>query len=195
MVNLSKVTWKPGTMLYPVPAVMVSCSHEGKDNIITISWVGTICTNPPMVSISVRPERYSYDLIKKSGEFVINIPGRDLAFAADFCGVKSGRDLDKFETLKLTKEKASVVSVPMIKEAPVSIECKVKDILSLGSHDMFISEVVAVNVDESLLDDTGKLHLDKAELICYNHGQYNIAKGNLGKFGFSVEKKRRTRKK
>lgn len=187
---MAKITWKPGTMLYPVPAVMVSCRYENVDNIITIAWAGTVCTNPPMVSISIRPERYSYELIKKSGEFVINIPGKSLAFATDYCGVKSGRDIDKFQTLNLTKEEATVVNVPMIKEAPVAIECKVKDIISLGSHDMFIAEVVAVNVDENLLDESGKLHLDKAELICYNHGQYCVAKDSLGKFGFSVEKKK-----
>jgi flavin reductase (DIM6/NTAB) family NADH-FMN oxidoreductase RutF len=194
VIALSKLTWKPGTMLYPVPAVLVSCSYDGVDNIITIAWAGTVCTNPPMVSISIRPERYSYDIIKKSGEFVMNIPNKNLAYATDFCGVKSGRDLDKFEILNLTKEKASVVGAPLIKECPLSLECKVKDVIKLGSHDMFVAEVVAVNVDETLLDDTGKLHLDKAELICYNHGQYCVVGKSLGKFGFSVEKKKNKNK-
>jgi flavin reductase (DIM6/NTAB) family NADH-FMN oxidoreductase RutF len=188
---MSKTMWKPGTMLYPVPAVMVTSKFEEIENIITISWAGTICTNPPMVSISVRPERFSYDIIKKSREFVINIPGKDLAFAADFSGVRSGREVDKFEFLKLSKEKANVVSASLIKEAPISIECKVKDIIELGSHHMFIADVVAVNVEESLIDEAGKLHLDKAELICYNHGEYAIASKPIGTFGFSVRKKKK----
>jgi flavin reductase (DIM6/NTAB) family NADH-FMN oxidoreductase RutF len=192
---MAKIMWKPGTMLYPVPAVMVTCKHGEIENIITISWAGTICTNPPMVSISVRPQRYSYDIIKKSGEFVINIPGKDLAFAADFCGVRSGRDVDKFEVLKLNKEKANKVNAPLIKEAPLSIECKVKDIIELGSHHMFIADVVAVDVDPSLIDKSGKLHLDKAELICYNHGEYFIASKEVGSFGFSVRKKKKSKNK
>ncbi|EYE88960.1 flavin reductase [Fervidicella metallireducens AeB] len=191
---MSKVTWKPGTMLYPVPAVMVSSKYEDKENIITVSWAGTICTNPPMVSISLRPERYSYELIKKSGEFVINVPGKDLAFAADFCGVKSGREVNKFEKLKLQRELSSIVAVPIIKEAPLAIECRVKEIIELGSHHMFIADVVAVNVEEKLIDEKGKLHLDKADLICYNHGQYCVASKPLGKFGFSVEKRKRKKK-
>ncbi len=186
---MAKVIWKPGTMLYPVPAVMVSSKYGDVENILTISWVGTICTNPPMVSISIRPERFSYELIKNSGEFIINIPNRKLAYAADFCGVKSGRDVDKFEFLKLTKEKGAMVEAPLIKEAPLSIECRVRDILELGSHHMFISEVLSVDVEEDLIDKEGKLHLDKAELICYNHGQYFVPSIPLGKFGFSVQKK------
>jgi flavin reductase (DIM6/NTAB) family NADH-FMN oxidoreductase RutF len=185
---MAKVTWKPGTMLYPVPAAMISCKHGDIENIITISWVGTICSDPPMVSISVRPSRYSYDIIKNSGVFIINIPGKDLTYAADFCGVKSGRDLDKFAQLSLGKEKASIVDVPIIAEAPVAIECRVKDIIKLGSHDMFIADVVAVNVDEKYIDEMNRLNLDKAELICYNHGKYCIASNPLGKFGYSVEK-------
>lgn len=191
---MAKLTWKPGTMLYPVPAVMVTSKYGDIENIITISWAGTICTNPAMLSISVRPERYSYDLIKKSGEFVVNIPGKNLTHAADFCGVRSGRDVDKFQYLKLTKEKASKVEAPIIKEAPVAIECRVKDILKLGSHDMFIAEVVAVNVEEGLLDETGKLNLGNADLICYNHGEYCIASKPHGKFGFSVQKKKKRKK-
>jgi flavin reductase (DIM6/NTAB) family NADH-FMN oxidoreductase RutF len=181
-------------MLYPVPAVMVSCKYGDVENIMTVSWAGTICTNPPMVSISIRPERFSYNLIKNSGEFIINVPNKDLAFAADFCGVRSGRDVDKFEFLKLNKEKGSKVDVSIIKESPLSIECRVKDIIELGSHHMFIGEVLSVDVEENLIDKGGKLHLDKAELICYNHGQYYVPLEPLGKFGFSVEKKKKPKK-
>lgn len=192
---MSKITWKPGTMLYPVPCVMVTCKYGDIENIITIAWAGTICTNPPMVSISIRPTRYSYELIKKSGEFVINIPNRELTFAADFCGVRSGRDINKFEHLKLNEEKAFKVDVPLIKEAPLALECKVKDIIELGSHHMFIAEVVAVDVEEEYLNEKNCLELDKAELICYNHGKYCVAGRSLGKFGYSVEKKKTKRKK
>ena len=185
---MGKVLWKPGTMLYPVPAVMVTCRYKGVDNIITISWAGTICTNPPMASISIRPERYSYQLIKGSGGFIINIPGKDLAFAADFCGVNSGRDVDKFKRLGLEKEQGNVIDAPIIKAAPLSIECRVKEIKELGSHHMFIADVVGVDADEKYIDKSGKLHLDKAELICYNHGKYCIADKSVGSFGYSVRK-------
>lgn len=191
---MAKITWKPGTMLYPVPAAMVTCKYGEIENIITISWVGTICTNPPMVSISVRPSRFSYELIKKSGEFVINIPNKELTYAADFCGVRSGKDVDKFEFLKLNKEKASKVNVSLIKEAPLSIECRVKDIIELGSHHMFIADVVAVDVEEAFLDERNSLNLNKAELICYNHGKYCTTSKPLGKFGYSVEKKKTKKK-
>lgn len=191
---MGKQVWKPGTMLYPVPAVMVTARHGEVRNIITISWVGTVNTNPPMVSISVRPERYSYELIKQSGEFVVNVPGKELAFAADFCGVRSGRDVDKFEFLNLHEEQASQVQAPIIKEAPLALECKVQNMLELGSHHMFIAEVVAVQVEEGLLDETGKLHLDQADLISYNHGKYCLTSKTLGKFGFSVEKKKGRKK-
>lgn len=187
---MTKITWKPGTMLYPVPAAMVTCKYEEIENIITISWAGTICTNPPMVSISIRPSRFSYELIKKSGEFVINLPGRALTYSADFCGVRSGRDVDKFEVLKLNKEKASIVNVPLIKEAPLSIECRVKEIIELGSHHMFIADVVAVDVDEAYIDENNSLNLDKADLICYNHGKYYPLAKPIGKFGYSVQKKK-----
>lgn len=191
---MAKVIWKPGTMLYPVPAVMVSSKYRDVENILTVSWAGTICTNPPMVSISIRPERFSYDLIKNSGEFIINVPNKNLAYAADFCGVRSGRDVDKFEYLKLNKEKGARVDVSLIKEAPLSIECKVKNIIELGSHHMFLADVLSVDVEESLLDKSGKLHLDRAELICYNHGQYYVPTKPLGKFGFSVERKKKLKK-
>lgn len=190
---MPKITWKPGTMLYPLPSVMITSKYGDIENIITVSWVGTICTVPPMVSISIRPERYSYDLIKKSGEFAINIPDKNLINAVDFCGVKSGRDVDKFTSLKLNKEKASKINVPLIKECPISIECRVRDIIELGSHHMFISDVLCVDVEESLLDSYGKLHLENADLVGYNHGQYFTASKHIGRFGFSIEKKRKRR--
>lgn len=188
---MSKQLWKPSTILNPVPVVMVtSADAEGKANIITIAWAGTINSEPPMVSISVRKERYSYELIKNKGEFVINIPNRKLAFVTDLCGVKSGRDNDKFSLAGLTAEAASNVSVPLIKECPVNIECKVKDVIPLGSHDMFIAEIVAVNVEESLIDEKGKMDMGKADLICYSHGEYWSLEKSLGYFGYSVTKKK-----
>lgn len=186
---MSKLMWKPGTMLYPVPSVMVSCRNsQGVNNIITIAWTGIICSDPAMLYISVRPERYSYDMIKESGEFVVNIPNSQLTFAVDFCGVKSGRSINKFEHLKLTPAKSNMVAAPYIDECPVSIECRVKDIIKLGTHDMFIAEILCVNVEESLLDSKGKLHLNKADLICYNHGEYRGLADSLGHFGYSVKK-------
>lgn len=188
---MAKQVWKPSTMLNPVPAVMVSCTDKkGKPNIITLAWAGTINSNPPMVSISIRKERYSHALIKETGDFVINLTTRGLAFATDFCGVKSGRDTDKFEAMKLTAEKASIVSAPMIKESPLNLECIVKQVIELGSHDMFIAEVVATNVKEELLDEKGKLDLKKADLICYSHGEYFSLSKPLGFFGYSVAKRK-----
>lgn len=187
---MSKQTWKPGNMLYPVPAVMVSCQRgDEKPNIITVAWAGTICSDPAMVSISVRKERYSHNIIKESGEFVINLTTKRLCRATDYCGVRSGKDTDKFADMHLTPEKSVKINAPAIKESPVNIECKVKDIIELGSHDMFIAEVVAVNVDESLLDKRGTLHLEKAELVSYSHGQYYALGEHLGRFGYSVKKK------
>ena len=184
----NKLKWKPGTMLYPLPAVMVSCGDFDNANIITVAWTGTICTDPAMLYISVRPERYSYDLIKEKGEFVVNLTTKDLAFATDFAGVRSGRDLDKFETLNLTKEKGNEVSCPLIKESPVNIECKVVEIKELGSHHMIIAKVLCTDVDSSFLDETGKFCLEDCNLISYSHGQYYELGENLGKFGFSVKK-------
>jgi len=191
-ISIAKLQWKPSTMLNPVPVVMVTCADaQGKPNIITLAWAGTINSEPPMVSISVRKERYSYNLIKERGQFVINLTTQKLAYATDFCGVKSGRDTNKFESAKLTPEKASKVDVALIKESPVNIECVVKDVIQLGSHDMFIGEIVAVNVDEKLIDEKGKLHLvDKAGLICYSHGEYYSLEKSLGYFGYSVTKKK-----
>lgn len=188
---MAKQVWKPTTMLNPVPVIMVTCiDKEGKPNIITLAWAGTINSDPPMVSISVRKERYSHALIKEKGEFVINLATRKLTHATDFCGVKSGKDTDKFKSAKLTPETAAKVEVPLIKESPVNIECKVKKVIKLGSHDMFLAEIVAVNVDEKLIDEKGKLCLDKAELVCYSHGEYYGLEKSLGYFGFSVTKRK-----
>lgn len=186
---MGKQNWKPGNMLYPLPVVMVSVADkEGKQNIITIAWAGTICSNPPMVSISVRPERYSYDVIKETGEFVINLTTKELVYATDYCGVKSGRDVDKFKEMGLTALPGKEVNAPLIAESPVNIECKVTQVIPLGSHDMFLAEVVAVHVDEKYIDEKGKFHLDKAEPVAYSHGDYLATGELLGTFGYSVKK-------
>lgn len=190
---MSKISWKPGTMLYPLPAVMVSCGDKPENyNIITIAWTGTINSNPPMCSISIRPERHSYQLIKDCGDFVINLTTEDLAFATDWCGVKSGRNVNKFKEMNLTPEKAQLVKAPLIKESPINIECKVTEIKQLGSHDMFIAEVVNVNADEQYLDlETGKFEFSLSKPIAYSHGNYYALGKQLGKFGFSVQKKKK----
>ncbi len=192
---MGKVSWKPGTMVYPLPAVMVSCGTEEKGyNIITVSWTGTICTDPAMCYISVRPGRYSYDIIKDNGEFVINLTTRKLAYAADWCGVRSGADHDKFREMSLTPIPGTTVKAPLIAESPLNIECRVKEIVELGSHHMFISEVIAVNVDEELIDEkSGVYRLDKANLISYSHGKYYDLGKYLGHFGFSVKKGEKSR--
>ena len=187
---MAKQIWKPGNMIYPLPAVMVSVTDgEGNDNIITVAWTGTVCTNPAMAYISVRPSRYSYGMLKKTGEFVINLTTEKLAFATDFCGVRSGRDVDKFEKLNLTKEKAQYVSAPMIGEAPVSIECRVREVKELGSHDMFLADVLAVHADEAYMDKNNKFHLNDAGLLVYSHGEYLAGGRKVGTFGYSVKKK------
>jgi flavin reductase (DIM6/NTAB) family NADH-FMN oxidoreductase RutF len=188
---MPKTVWKPGTMLYPVPAVLVTSRYEEKDNIITVSWAGTVCTEPPMLSISLRPERLSYMMIRGSGEFVVNLPVETIARAVDFCGVKSGREVDKFAGCALTRARAHRVSAPLIAECPVSIECRVSRMIELGSHHMFIADVLAVNVDERLIDKKGKLRLEDARLLCYSHGQYFSVFRPLEKFGFSVRRKKR----
>ena len=180
---MAKQTWKAGNMLYPLPAVMVSMADEnGKSNIITVGWTATVCTNPPMLSISVRPERYSYDILKRTGEFVVNLTTEELAYATDYCGVRSGRDVDKFAEMKLTKEPATKISAPMIKESPVNIECKVRKIEELGSHHMFIADVLAVNVDEAYMNEKNKFELSKANPIVYSHGEYFTVGRSLGTF-------------
>ena len=179
-------------MLYPLPAVMVSVTDGmGNDNIITVAWAGTVCTNPPMVSISVRPSRFSYDMIRKTGEFVINLTTENLAYATDYCGVRSGRDVDKFQEMKLTKEMADFVKAPMIAEAPVSIECRVSQVLELGSHHMFIADVLAVHADEAYMDENKKFHLNNAKPLVYSHGEYLGVGKKLGTFGYSVKKKKK----
>lgn len=192
---MKKLVWKPSTLLNPVPAVMVTCADKyGKPNIITLAWAGTINSEPPMLSISVRKERYSYGLIKERGQFVVNLSTEKLAGAVDFCGVRSGATVDKFAAVNLTPAKASKVDVPLIAESPVNIECEVRQVIELGSHDLFLSEVLAVNVDEALLDEKGKLRLDKAGLLCFSHGAYWGLKKPLGYFGFSVARKTLKRK-
>ena len=187
---MAKEIWKPGNMLYPLPVVMVSMAdRNGKYNIITIAWAGTVCTNPPMVSISVRPERYSYPILEKTGEFVVNLTTRKLAFATDYCGVKSGRDVDKFRELGLTPAEPSVVKTPLIGESPMNLECKVSQVISLGSHAMFLAEVVAVHADEQYMDEQRRFHLEKAEPIVYSHGSYFLCGERIGTFGYSVRKK------
>lgn len=189
---MAKQTWKAGNMLYPLPAVMVSMADEnGKSNIITVAWAGTVCTNPPMLSISVRPERYSYQILKSTGEFVVNLTTEELAYATDYCGVRSGRDVDKFKEMKLTEENASIVHAPLIKESPVNIECKVRKIEELGSHHLFLADVVAVNVDAAYLNEKNKFELSKAKPLVYSHGEYYGIGNLLGTFGYSVRKKKR----
>lgn len=192
---MAKQEWKPGNMLYPLPVVMVSVADKaGNSNIITVAWAGTVCTNPPMLSISVRPERHSYHMIKESMEFVVNLTTEKLTYATDYCGVRSGRDVDKFKEMHLTQEKGSKVAAPLIKESPVNIECKVKEILELGSHHMFLAEVVAVHVDESYMNEKNKFELSKARPIVYSHGEYYGLGKLLGNFGYSVKKKQTGKK-
>ena len=187
-----KQDWKPGTMIYPLPALLVSCgSTEEEYNIITVAWAGTICTNPAMCYISVRPERHSYPILKRNMEFVINLTTKSMAFATDWCGVRSGKDYNKFEEMNLTPGKAKIVSAPIIEESPLCIECRVKEIISLGSHDMFIADVVNVKADDKYLNaETGKFELSEANSLVYVHGGYFELGPKIGKFGWSVEKNR-----
>lgn len=189
-----RVQWKPGNMIYPVPAVLVTVADsEGNSNIITIAWTGTICTNPPMAYISVRPERYSYHMLRESGEFVINLATESMAYATDYCGVRSGRDVDKWKETGLTPVPAQTVKAPVIAESPVAIECRVTEVKELGSHHMFLAEVTGVSVDEQWLNERGTLELAKAAPIVYSHGGYYGLSELLGTFGWSVKKKRGTR--
>ncbi|SEP83240.1 NADH-FMN oxidoreductase RutF, flavin reductase (DIM6/NTAB) family [Lachnospiraceae bacterium NE2001] len=186
---MGKESWKPGNMLYPVPAVMVSCQRPGeKANIITLAWAGTICSDPAMLSISVRPERYSYDIIKETGEFVVNLVTTELTRACDWCGVRSGRDYDKFKEMKLTEFRSEFMDTPAIDESPVNIYCKVKKIEKLGTHHMFIAEVVGVTVDDKYMDEKGRFDLTATNLMAYSHGEYFALGKKLGKFGYSVKK-------
>ncbi len=187
---MAKELWKPGNMLYPLPVVMVSMTdRNGKHNIITLAWVGTVCSDPAMLSVSVRPERYSYPILRESGEFVVNLTTRSLAFATDYCGVKSGRDVDKFREMKLTALPASQVNAPLIGESPINLECKVTQVIPLGSHDMFLAEVAAVHADTEYMDGQGRFCLEKAEPIVYSHGDYLTCGEKIGTFGYSVRKR------
>lgn len=188
---MAKQTWKAGNMLYPLPAVMVTVKDKDKANIITVAWAGTVCTNPPMVSISVRPERYSHHLLMETKEFVINLTTEALVRATDYCGVKSGRDTDKFKTTGLTALPAKEVGAPLIEESPVNIECRVKSVQHLGSHDMFLAEVVAVHADEKYMNERGKFELSKAQPIVYSHGEYYALGKRCGTFGYSVKQKKK----
>ncbi|MDO4519940.1 MAG: flavin reductase family protein [Eubacteriales bacterium] len=191
---MAKQSWKAGNMLYPLPAVMVSAADgEGHDNIITVAWAGTVCTNPPMLSISVRPSRYSYDMIRSTGEFVVNLTTEDLVYATDYCGVRSGRDVDKFEKLHLTREKGDFVQAPMIGESPVNIECKVREVYELGSHHMFLADVLAVHADEKYMNENNRFDLNQAKMLVYSHGEYLGTGKKLGTFGYSVKKKKKKR--
>lgn len=191
---MAKQNWRPGNQLYPLPVVMVSCGDTPDNyNIITVAWAGTICSDPAMVSISIRPERHSYEIIKRTGEFVINLTTEELAFATDWCGVKSGKETNKWEAMHLTPIPCKEVLVPAIAQSPISIECKVKQIIPLGTHDMFIAEVVNVIADEKYLDNTDRFDLAKAKPICYSHGKYYAVGKELGRFGFSVMKKKKNK--
>lgn len=190
---MAKAKWKGGTLIAPVPPVMVSCGDMENSNILTIAWTGIVNTIPPKTYISVRPSRYSYGIIKERGEFVINLTPTSLVRAADFCGVYTGAKVDKFKKCDLHKEEAQQVSAPLIAECPISLECRVTDVIPMGTHDMFLADIVAVNVDESLLDKNGKLCIDKASLCAYAHGDYYALGKKLGKFGFSASKKRKVR--
>lgn len=193
---MARVSFKPGNMLYPLPVVMVSVADkQGNSNIITVAWAGTICTNPPMVSISVRPERHSYHMIEETGEFVINLTTKDLVYATDYCGVKSGRDVNKWEVLRLTPIAGQVVKAPLIEESPVNIECRVTQVEKLGSHHMFMAEVVAVQVNDKYMDEKNSFHLSNANPIVYSHGEYYLLGEKLGKFGYSIQKKQDSTKK
>ena len=192
---MSRRIWKSGTFIYPLPAVIVSSGTMEKSNIMTVAWTGIINTNPAMCYISVRPERYSYNLIKNQGEFVINLTNKSLAYATDWCGVKSGAKVDKFKEMNLTKEKAKFVKCPIIKESPVAIECKVKEIRELGSHHMFIAEILSIDADEKYIDEKGAFDISKCDLIAYSNGHYYNLGKKIGKFGFSVQKKSKDKSK
>lgn len=187
---MGKTMWKPGTFVYPIPAVMVTSGTMEKSNIMTVAWTGIQNTNPAIVYISVRPERYSYNLIKETGEFAINLTTKDLAYATDWCGVKSGAKVDKFKEMHLTKQKGNFVKCPLIEESPVSIECKVLEIKELGSHHMFVAEVLSIDADEKYIDEKGAFDISKCNLIAYANGGYYELGNKIGKFGYSVEKKK-----
>lgn len=186
---MAKISFKPGNMLYPLPAVLVSVADsKGNTNIITVAWTGTVCTNPPMLGISVRPNRFSHHMVEETGEFVVNLTTKELAYATDYCGVKSGRDVNKWKEMELTPVASDMVKPPCIAESPVNIECKVAEIRKLGSHDLFLANVVAVHVDDAYMDENGAFHLSQADPIVYCHGEYFDLGEKLGRFGYSVKK-------
>ena len=188
---MGRQTWKAGNMLYPLPAVLVSVADRaGKTNLFTVAWTGTICSDPPMVSISVRPERYSHHMIEETGEFVINLTTEALVYATDYCGVKSGRDVDKWKEMNLTPIAAEHVKAPMVEESPVNLECRVTQKLELGTHDMFLAEILAVHVDERYMDDSGRFNLNDSKPLVYSHGRYLTTGKEIGSFGYSVKKKK-----
>ncbi len=189
---MGKRAWKAGNMLYPLPVVMVSCARENeKPNIITVAWAGTVCSSPAMLSVSIRKERYSHEIIKSTGEFAVNLVTEELVRATDFCGVKSGRDTDKFKECGLTPYSSQIIKCPGINESPVILECRVTNILELGTHDMFLAEIVGVSVDEAYIDDNDKFNLNSSGLVTYSHGEYFKLGENCGSFGFSVRKKKK----
>ncbi len=192
---MERTIWKPGNMLYPVPPVLVTCRCDGQDNVFTAAWTGTVCSEPPMCYVSIRKERHSHDMIEKSGVFVINLPCRKLARAVDYCGVKSGRDENKFETAHLAVQEAVKIDAPCLAESPVCLECRVTEVLHLGSHDMFLAKIESVDIDPSLLDENGRFHLEKADLISYSHGTYYSLGQAIGTFGWSVKKPRKKQRK
>ncbi|MDO5145717.1 MAG: flavin reductase family protein [Eubacteriales bacterium] len=192
---MGKIDFKPGNMLYPLPAVLVSVRDaDGNDNIITVAWTGTVCTNPPMLYISVRPERHSYKALKESGEFAVNLTTEAMARAVDFCGVRSGRDRDKFQETGLRKGEGVKINGPVIEDSPVNIECRVREVLELGSHHMFLADVVHVTVDEKYMDEKGTFHLERSHPIVYSHGTYFDMGKALGTFGYSVRKKKKKKR-
>lgn len=193
-IKYTKEHWKGSVITSPLPPTMVTCGTVEEPNVFTVAWTGILNTQPPVTYISVRPERYSYELIKQSGEFVINLPTQQLIRAVDYCGVKSGRNTDKFKEMNLRAEPAEKISAPILAQSPVNIECKVRDIVELGTHHMFIADIVSLSVAKELLDNAGKLHLDKANLIAYAHGEYFALGKNLGTFGYSVRKKKTKKK-
>ena len=187
---MAKQKWKPGNMVYPLPAVLVSCGDkEGDVNLMTAAWTGTICSDPPMVYVSIRKQRHSHHMVLETGEYVINLTTEDLAWATDYCGVRSGKDQDKFKEMNLTPEFGELTYAPMVKESPVSIECKVTQVMELGTHDMFMAEVIAVHVDDRYMDEKGSFHLDQAKPLVYSHGQYYGVGKHIGGFGYAVRKK------
>lgn len=192
---MGKTTFKGSIMLNPVPVVLItSRNNQGKDNVFTVGWIGTACTKPPMITVAIRPERLSYEFIKESEDFVVNLPSKSLVRAVDFCGVRSGRQIDKLKEMKLTIKDGDMVNVGIINECPVSFECKVKSVTPLGTHDLFLAEIVCCHVEEGLIDEKGKIHFEKADLLSYSHGEYfTLNNKPLGKFGYSVMKKKKSK--